>query len=130
MELLFKTYADRPSRIGIIYMYPHQAVIAYELLLTKGASQRFQLKAELLKNKMTLVLTSQENGFSSTYKDLDFKQEQVKKLMLYASQKNPLQFVHVYKEGNNPFIAKPFEKERFITIEKTEIIIPGSYEEI
>lgn len=129
MELLFKTYSDRPSRVGVTYMYPHQAVIAYELLLTKGASQQFDLRGEIVKNRLTLVLTSEQNGFASTYKDIDFKPEQLRKLMSFVGRQLPLQFVHIYKTGNAPFVAKPFEKEKFISVSVSDIIIPGYSQE-
>lgn len=127
MELLFKVYADKPSRLGVTYMFDYQAVNAYELLLSKGKGLIFNLKLEIIKDKMKLVLTSDENGYSTLYKDVDFKQEQARKLLLHINHGHPLQFVHIYKEGNEPFVAKPFKKQTFITVAKTDLIVPGSY---
>ncbi len=87
MELLFKLYADRPSRMGVDYKYSFQAVKAYELLLSKGAGQQFHLALEILSSTLKLVLTSEQNGFSTTYKDVELKSEPLRRLIACVEQK-------------------------------------------
>lgn len=127
MELLFKAYPDQPSRLGVDYKYPHQAVRSYELLLSKGQGQDFHLKVEVLPAVVKLIVTSEQNGFMTVYKDVGFKPEQLRRFLACVKQKAPLQFVHVYKTGNSPFVAKPFEKEKFITVTSTEIMGTGNF---
>ena len=127
MELLFKSYDDRPSRMGIVFTYSFQAVRAYELLLSKGQGQQFYLKLEILKSTLKLKLTSEQNGFIHIYKDVNFKAETLKKLIYTIDQKTALEFVHVYKEGNSPFIAKPFGKQKFIALSEVGIFNSESF---
>lgn len=122
MELLIKLYKEKPSRIGIKYMYSFQALRPYEDLIRKYPNDAFTLKLEPKNNKMILILQSEQSGEKIIYKDLDYKPEQVKKLQQQGYRGMPLQFVHVYSEANTVLIAKPFKKSLFISISSFEII--------
>lgn len=128
MELMIKLYADKPSRIGIKYPKEYTAVKTYEEIISKHRNETFFLKIELAKNKVHLLLRTEQTGGKIVYKDLDYKTEQLKKLEMYMTQGAPLQFVHVYSESNNLLIAKPFRKQTFITISNLEVINPGYLE--
>jgi len=122
MELLIKLYTDKPSRIGIKYTYGFQALKPYEDLIRQYSDHTFTLKLELKGKKINLVLQSEGSGAKIVYKDLDYKPEHLKKLEQQGYSGMPLQFVHIYSEANVLLIAKPFKKEKFISITAYEII--------
>ena len=127
MELVVKLYSDKPSKIGIKYTQEYLAVRAYEDIFNKGAGDIFSLKMEMVKDKMSLTLISEETGIRILYKELDFKMEQLKKLEASLQPGTETHFVHVFSKTNTLMIAKPFRSQRFIKINACEIIGPASF---
>lgn len=122
MELLIKLYEGKNSRIGIVYTYKFQAVKPYEDLIREHPGESFSITIELARQKMNLTLQSDQNGLKVLYKELSYKMSLLPKLNTLIERKLPVEFVHVYFEGNTPFVAKPFHKEQFIRINNIEII--------
>ena len=122
MELVVKIYGDKPSRIGVKYVYDYQAQRAYEDLVRKAGHGPHRLSLEPVRDRMLMVLTSEESGIKTIYKDLEFKMDQVNRLRFHFSPSNPLIFVHVFPKNNTLMVVKPFRKETFITITNFELI--------
>lgn len=127
MELLVKLYEDKPSRVGIKFMYEYKAVRSYEELITAHRHDTFQLKIEPVKGKLDLTLQSEQSGITIPYKDLDYKIDQFKKLELYADKEIAFQFVHIYSNANQLLVARPFRTENFILITSITIISPLNF---
>jgi len=127
MELIIKLYSDKPSKIGIKYGYEYSAVKAYEELLTKNQGTAFSLKMEMVKEKLSLFLVSEQSGQHIVYKDLEYKIEQLKKLQAFIQPGADLDFVHVFSKTNTLMIARPFRSNKFIKISTYEIIGPGYF---
>jgi hypothetical protein len=122
MELVVKIYGDKPSRIGVKYVYDYQAQRSYEDLVKRSGSGSHSLTLEPVRERMTMILTSQDTGVKTVYKELEFKMDQINRLRQHFSQTNPLLFVHVFPKNNTLMVAKPFRKETFITISNFELI--------
>ncbi len=122
MELLIKVYSDKPSRIGIKFIYGYKAVRSYEELIAKHRGETFSLKIEPVKTKLNLTLQSNESGIKIPYKDLDYKPDQFKKLEQLMNQKVVCEFVHIYSDANTLFVAKPFRRQEFISVTGFEMI--------
>jgi hypothetical protein len=122
MELVVKIYGDKPSRIGVKYIYDYQAQRAYEDLVRRSGSGPHALTLEPVRERLTMVLTSKESGIKTIYKELEFKMEQINRLRQYFSPSNPLVFVHVFPKNNTLMVAKPFRKETFLLVTNFELI--------
>ena len=122
MELIVKIYNDKPSRIGVKYVYDYQAQRSYEQLVKKSGTGRYSITLEPFKDRLNMVLTSEETGIKSAYKELDFKMDQVNRLRNHFSLQNPLTFVHVFSKNNTLMVAKPFGKATFISVVNFELI--------
>ncbi len=127
MELIVKLYSDKPSKIGVKYGQEYLAVRAYEEILRKDTGDIFTLKMEMVKDKLNLVLISEQTGERILYKDLGYKMEQLKKLQVLIQPGNDLQFVHVFSKANTLVIAKAFRGLRFIRLSNYEIISTGNF---
>jgi aldehyde:ferredoxin oxidoreductase len=130
MELVIKLYEDKPSKIGVKYIYEYKAVREYEDLIRKCRNELFILKLEPLKSGITISLTSEITGYTITYKNLEYKPEQVKRLQAFFTAQTLLQFVHVFSKENTLYIAKPFRKQDFISISKIELISTGNFADV
>jgi hypothetical protein len=122
MELIIKIYSDKPSRIGVKYTYDYQAQKAYEEVIRKGGSGSYKLSLEPVRDKITLVATSLDSGIKITYKDLEYKRDQLLKLQAVFHSLEELWFVHVYPKNNVLLVAKPFKMENFVKIVSFEMI--------
>ena len=122
MELLVKLYTDKPTRVGIKFMYEYKAVRAYEQLITMHRGETFILKVEPVKDKLNITLQSEQSGIKIPYKDIDYKMDQFHKLALFADKEISFQFVHIYSNANVILVAKPFRKEEFVLVSKIEIV--------
>jgi hypothetical protein len=127
MEFVIKLYNDKPSRLGIKYLYEYQAVKAYEEIFNRNAGDVFSLRVEIIKNKVSLRLLSEQTGERILYKELDYKLEQLKRLQAFTNTGSDIQFVHVFSKANTLMIAKPFRTARFISLSSYEIIGHGSF---
>jgi len=122
MELLVKLYTDKPTRVGIKFMYEYKAVRAYEQLITRHRGETFILKIEPVKDKLNIILQSEQSGIKIPYKDIDYKMDQFQKLVSFSDKEISFQFVHTYSSANIILIAKPFRTEEFISVNRIEII--------
>ena len=122
MELLLKLYGDKPSRVGVRYTYGYQAIRAYEDLVRKYPAETFSLRLEPAGSKINLALRSDQSGKLIPYPDLEYRPELLNKIQSLSEQYSSLQFVHLYREGNQLLIAKPFKKQEFFTVTHYEII--------
>jgi hypothetical protein len=122
MELVVKLYSDKPSKIGVQFVYEYQAVREYEALVQKYPGESFHAKIEFVKNKILLTLQSDLTGGKVVYKDLEFRSDQIKRLQAFYSPELPLQFVHVFSKANTLFIAKPFRRQEFFKITDLDFI--------
>jgi hypothetical protein len=122
MELVVKLYTDKPSRIGIKFIYEFLAVKAYEDLIRKHGGNSYSAALELTRTGLNLKLTSLERGTTAEYKDLEFNTGQLQKLKQVYDKNMMLQFVHVYPKENRLFVAKPFRRESFVEIANIEWI--------
>lgn len=113
-----KLYNEKPSRIGVKFPFEYQAQKAYEALVSAHRGETFQVKLELVQDKLLLTLLSDETGKKIQYKELDFKSQQIILLKNYVDQLSTFIFVHVYPKHGNLFVAKPFRKEEFVKISK------------
>lgn len=121
MELLIRLYSDKPSKIGVKYTYEYLAVKAYEAIMEKNAGYVFSLSMELVRDKVNLVLSSDQTGARVLYKDLGYKHEQLKKLQTLLNPGSDLEFVHIFSKANTLMIAKPFRSQSFIKLSHYEI---------
>lgn len=121
-QLLIKFYQDKPSRIGIKYTYEFQALKPYEALVQNYPDHTFSLTLEPKKDRINLIITSDQCGECVIYKDLGYKKDQLTKLMQIGYKGMPLEFVHIYSEANTMLIAKPFKKQSFFSISSFEVI--------
>lgn len=127
MELIIKLYSDKPSKIGVKYPQEYSAVRAYEEIFSKNRGEVFSLKIEMIKDRINLVLVSDQSGGRILYKELEYKMEQLKKLETYFQPGNELQFVHIFPKSNTLMIAKPFRTQKFISLSSYEIIGPANF---
>ncbi len=127
MELLLKTYSDKPSRLGVRYTYGFQAVKAYEELVRNYRGQEFAITLEPMKGCINLVLEAVQSGKKIPYKNLDYRPELLKKLESLNNASLALQFVHLYSETGAVFIAKPFKKTEFFSLTHYQIIGAQNY---
>ncbi len=132
MEMLIKIYADKPCRVGIKYQYSYLAVKPYEELVRKYAGQTFKLKIELTKvrSRLQFVLQSDQTGIKIPYKDVEYRPELLNKVRSLMNSDMPVEFVHIYVEGNSAFIAKPFKKQTFFSITGIDIITPDNFTDV
>jgi hypothetical protein len=130
MELVIKLYEDKPSKVGVKYVYEYKAVREYEDLVRKYRNETFILKLEPAKNSITISITSEISGYTVTYKNLAYKPEQVKRLQAFFNAQTQLHFVHVFSKENTLYIAKPFRKEIFFSISKIELISTGNFADV
>ncbi len=132
MEMLIKIYPDKPSRVGIKYQYDYLALRPYEDLVRKYPGHSFKLKIELTKAKSRLqfVLQSDQTGIKIPYKDIEYRTELLNKIRALMNSDMPIEFVHIYMEGNSSFIAKPFKKQTFFSISSIEIITPDNFSDV
>lgn len=127
MELLIKLYSDKPSRLAIKYTYEYLAVKDYENLIHRYGSGNFRAELEFHKDRIHLSLISETSGTRLTYKDLEFKMEQLKRLQAIYTPDLNLLFVHVFPKSNTLLVAKPFRREQFPTVTDLNFIgIPGA----
>ena len=115
MELIIKLYNEKPSRVGIKFIYEFQAVKAYEQILSKHG-ENFFLSMEVQRGQVKLVLQSEKDGAKLEFRELGFKPDQVNRLRQFCSGNYSLQFVHVFPKENKLFVARPFKQERFINV--------------
>lgn len=127
MELIIKLYTDKPSKIGIKFPQEYSAVRAYEDIYNKNAGDSFFVKMEMIRDKIDLVLTSELTGERISYRELDYKTDQLKKLEAFFGPGKSLEFVHIFSKTNTLMIAKPFRSRKFITLTNYEIVGPGSF---
>jgi hypothetical protein len=127
MELLVKIYGDKPSKIGVKYPQEYSAVKAYEAIFHKDAGTLFHLKMELVKERVNLLLISEQTGISIAYQALEYKVEQIKRLQAFIKPGMELEFVHIFPKANTLMIAKPFRKPDFIKLKNYEIVGPGYF---
>ena len=127
MELIIKLYNDKPSKIGVKYPQEYSAVRAYEEILSENADDIFSLKMEMIRDKINLILVSDQSGARIFYKELDFKMDHLKKLQTYFQPGSDLQFVHIFPKANTLMIAKPFRTQKFISLSSYEIIGPANF---
>ncbi len=126
MELVIKLYSDKPSRIGIRYIYEYLAIREYEDLMRKLGSGSVSVQLEILKNAVNLTLRSDGTGARFTYKDLEFKFEQLKRLQSFFTPGSTMDFVHVFPKNNTFFVAKAFRRSQFLQISEIEFISAGA----
>lgn len=108
---------EKEIRVGVKYPTEYQARRSYEDLLAKGGLIQ-HLNFEPTRGGITLCLTSEESGLKTWYRDVEFKQEQVNKLLKLFSPKCNLMFVHIFAQSNTWLIAKPQRQKTFIKIER------------
>jgi hypothetical protein len=125
MQLVLKFYDDKPTRIGIRFIYEFLALKPYENLIKEHGSENYSITLEPVRGLMNLVLKSENDGAKTEYKELEFKADQVQRLRMMYSSKVQLQFVHVYPKENKLFVAKPFRQERFINVTKVSFVGMG-----
>lgn len=128
MELVIKLYSDKPSKIGIKYPNEHTAVKAYEAIFHKNGGEIFSLKMEFVRERLTLILISDETGERIVYMDLEYKLDQLKKLQGFVQQGADLEFVHVFSKVNTLYLAKAFRGKKFIKISSYEIVGPANFD--
>lgn len=126
MEIYIKIYKDKPSRIGIKYLYEYLAVNTYQDLIVKHPGETFAIKIELLKGKLKLNLDLQANntGAKISYKEIEYKLALFEKVNTLTNSSLPMEFVHLYSQSNGLFIAKPFNRQQFFPVTCIEIISP------
>jgi hypothetical protein len=122
MELVIKLFSDKPSKIGVRYVYEFKATREYEDLIDKYRGETFRAKFEFVKDKIQLTLQSEISGGKIIYKDLEFKMDQVKKLQALFSPELTTHFVHVFPKANTLFVAKPYRQQEFLAITDVEFI--------
>ncbi len=87
----------------------------------------FSLKMEPVRDKLNLLLLSEQTGERIVYKELNYKIEQLKRLEAFLRPGADLEFVHVYSKSNTLMIAKPFRSKKFIRLSGYEIIGPANF---
>ena len=122
MDLIVKFYQDKFSRVGVKYLYQHTAVKEYEDLILKLGEDPVLFKLEIVKGKIDAHLISESSGKKISYRALDFKAEQIKFLQERKLPLGNMKFVHVFARKGTLFVAKPFDREQFITISALELI--------
>jgi len=122
MELLIKLYHDKPSRLGIKYVYEYLALREYEALFKHDQTISYSVKLELFREKINLLLQSDATGIKHSFKGLDFKLDQLNKLQAHYKPGMEMDFVHVFPKSNTLMVAKPFRKSTFLKITSLEII--------
>lgn len=128
MELVIKLYSDKPSKIGIKYPNEHSAVKAYEAIFHKNGGEVYSLKMEFVRERLTLILTSDETAERIIYMDLEYKLDQLKRLQAFVQKGADLEFVHVFSKVNILYLAKAFRSKKFIKLSSYEIIGPGNFD--
>jgi len=122
MELLIKLYTDKPSRLGIKYVYEYLAVREYEALFKHDQTLFYSVKLELFREKINLLLQSDATGIKHSFKALDFKLDQLNKLQAHYKSGMDMEFVHIFPKSNTLMVAKPFKRSTFLKISHLEII--------
>jgi len=127
MELVLKIYNDKPARIGILFESEFKASKQYEAIIEAHKGETFRIKIEVIKDKVNLLLVSNQNASKFEYKDLQYKLDQLKKFQAFVKQEAQIQFVHVYGNYHDSLqIAKPnrSEKMEFVIITHYDISTP------
>ncbi|MCW3102889.1 MAG: hypothetical protein JWO09_1329 [Bacteroidetes bacterium] len=128
MQLIVKLYKDKPHRLGIIYPSEYQAGKSYEALLGKGEPGPFHALIELGKNGASLKLKTEQGDLVASYKELEFKAEQLKRLQAFVGERQTLHFAHTYKKGNEMFVPKVrFRNPELIVISHYELLCPEGF---
>src|SRR5687767_9992272 len=123
MELVIKLYSDKPSKIGIKYIYEYLAVREYEELIRKFSTGSAIMKIEFTRDhKLTLTLQSDSTGAKQEYKALEYKIDQIKRLQAYFDPNSGTEFVHIFPKSNQLLIARPFKKAEFIKVSSLDFI--------
>jgi hypothetical protein len=128
-ELIIKIYQDKPSRIGILYGSEYIAGKEYATLISNYLGEHFRARLEVVKDRITLILVSDQSNGKVVYKNLRYKGDQLKKLQAFVKADSEIQFVHIYPVENNLLIAKPnlSKPMEFVSIHQYEIVIDGEY---
>lgn len=128
-ELIIKIYQDKPSRIGVLYGNQFVAGKDYATLLSRYLGERFRARFEVIKDRINLILVSNQSNGKLEYKNLRYKGEQLKKLQALVKQDSEIQFVHIYPVENQLLIAKPnlSRPMEFVFIHQYEIVVDGEY---
>lgn len=127
MELLLKTYPDKPARLGVTYKYEYLARQAYEQLVRDHRGDSFNLLVEPLRGKINLTLLSDQSGKKVLYPELYYKPDLLRRLEQVGGPHMSLLFVHLYQESNTLLIAKPFKKQEFFSLSSCRIIGIGTF---
>lgn len=122
MELVIKLYSDKPSKIGVKYIYDYLAERSYEEIISKARGERFSVTLEPVKDRMELVLKSEDSGKKFVYRALEYKNEQLQRLRNVYAAGDPLEFVHVYPKNNTLMVAKPFRQQIFVAVGSVSFI--------
>lgn len=128
-ELIIKIYQDKPSRIGILYGNQFAASKDYATLLSNYLGEQFKARLEVVKDRINLVLVSNQSNGKLMYKNLRYKSDQLKKLQAFVKSDSEIQFVHIYPVENQLLIAKPnlSRPMEFAFIHHYEIVVDGEY---
>lgn len=127
MELMVRIYKDKPSKIGIKYLQEYLAVKPYEEIFNKNWGDVFSVRMEMVKNKLNLILISDQSGGKIFYKELNYKIESIHKLQNFIKPGMDLEFVHIFNRQNVPLIAKPFRTAKFVKVSHYEIVGPEHF---
>jgi hypothetical protein len=116
MQLVIRFSADKPSRIGIRFIYEFLAIKPYESMVNAHGIDNYSVTLEPLRGLLNLTLRSEGDGAKFEYRELEFKADQVMRLKQLFHSGFAIEFVHVYPKENRLFVAKPFRQERFIRV--------------
>lgn len=115
-----KLYENKPSRIGVKFIYEFLAAKPYEKIISAHGHRNFSLVMEPVRGLMQMVLKSENDGVKFEYKDLEFKIEHIRRLRAWYRAGAPVEFVHIFPKDNKLMVAKPFRQERLIEINRLE----------
>ncbi|MDI1355689.1 MAG: hypothetical protein PSX36_12270 [bacterium] len=125
MDLLIKRYLNKPSKIGVKFLYEHKAVQEYEALIAQIGNAGAALRLECVRDKINLFLVSETTGMKFNYLGLDYVTAQITSLQQEDSADLKFQFVHVFARKNALLVAKPFHRETFLNISDISFINPS-----
>lgn len=129
MELIIKLYNDKPARIGVLYESEFKAGKDYAEILEKYKGETFNIKIEVVKDKVNLTLIPAKGNGKIEYKGLPYKSDQLNKLNSFVKPDAEIQFFHVHGNYDNLFVAKPNrgQKMEFVLINNYEILTPDEF---